>query len=179
MNRLITTSRDSGTQGIAVSRFTLKKKQLARLAYGMSYYLRERLEGIQLCALAQLHQKALACESRCKDTTKIVRHIVHIVDCNQSSSDDEPRVVYAAELVWPKQAKSSVCSSLQLVQKNRQEEDNFTFNVGKCDKIFDELLKNANSKINHTIPSADELKCRAYYKWHNSFSHATNDCIVF
>jgi hypothetical protein len=88
-------------------------------------------------------------------------------------------VVYAAELVWEKQAKSSVCSSLQLVQKNRQEEDNFTFNVGKCDKIFDKLLKNANSKINHTIPSADELKCRAYYKWHNSFSHATNDCIVF
>jgi hypothetical protein len=46
-------------------------------------------------------------------------------------------------------------------------------------KIFDELLKNGNIKINHTFPSADELKCRAYCKWHNSFSHATNDCNVF
>jgi hypothetical protein len=66
-----------------------------------------------------------------------------------------------------------------MVQKKRQEEVKFTFNVGKCDKIFDELFKNGNIKINHTIPSADELKCRAYCRWHNSFSHATNDCNVF
>jgi hypothetical protein len=82
-------------------------------------------------------------------------------------------------MVWPKQAKSSTCSSLQPVQKKRQEEVKFTFNVGKCDKIFDELLKNGNIKINHTVPSADELKRRAYCKWHNSFSYATNDCNVF
>jgi hypothetical protein len=34
-------------------------------------------------------------------------------------------------------------SSLQPVQKNRQEEIKFTFNVAKCDRIFDELLKMA------------------------------------
>jgi hypothetical protein len=101
------------------------------------------------------------------------------VECDQSSSDDKSVEVYAAEMVWPKQAKSSACSSLQPVQKKRQEEVKFTFNVGKCDKIFDELLKNGNIKINHTVPSTDELKRRAYYKWHNSFSHATNDCNVF
>jgi hypothetical protein len=33
--------------------------------------------------------------------------------------------------------------------------------------------------INHTVPPADELKRHAYYKWHNSFSHSTNDCNVF
>jgi hypothetical protein len=82
-------------------------------------------------------------------------------------------------MVWPQQAKSSACSSLQPVHKKQQEEVKFTFNVGKCDKIFDELLKNSNIKINHTIPSADELKRRAYYKWHNSFSDATSDCNVF
>jgi hypothetical protein len=82
-------------------------------------------------------------------------------------------------MVWPKQAKFSACSSLQPVQKKRQEKVKFTFNVGKSNKIFDELLKNGNIKINHIVPSADELKCRAYCKWHNSFSHATNDCNVF
>jgi hypothetical protein len=41
--------------------------------------------------------------------------------------------------------------------------------VGKCDKIFDELLKNGNIKINHTIPSADELKRCTYCKWHYYF----------
>jgi hypothetical protein len=63
--------------------------------------------------------------------------------------------------------------------KEKKEEVKFTFNVGKCDKILDELLKNGNIKINHTVPSADELKRRSYCKWHNSFSHATNDCNVF
>jgi hypothetical protein len=121
----------------------------------------------------------LACESRSKELVRTVHHNVPIVEHNQSSSDDEPKKVYTAEIVWPKQAKSSVCSSLQSVQKERQEEVKFTFNVGKCDKIFDELLKNGNIKIDYIVPPTDELKRRAYCKWHNSFSHATNDCNVF
>jgi hypothetical protein len=158
----------------------LAEKQLAGLAFnGLRYYLKERLEGIQFFTLAQLHKRALACESRSKETAKTIRHNMHIVECDQSSSDDESTEVYTAEMVWPKQAKSSACSSLQPVQKKRQEEVKFTFNIGKCDKIFDELLKNGNIKINHIVPSADELKRRAYCKWHNSFSHATNDCNVF
>jgi hypothetical protein len=158
----------------------LAEKQLAGLAFnGLRYYLKERLEGILFFTLAQLHQRALASESRSKETAKTIRHNVHIVECDQSSSDDESTEVYAAEMVWPKQAKSSTCSSLQSVQKKQQEEVKFTFNVGKCDKIFDKLLKNGNIKVNHTVPSTNELKRRAYCKWHNSFSHATNDCNVF
>jgi hypothetical protein len=137
------------------------------------------LEGIQFFTLAQLHQRALACESWSKETAKTIHHNVHIVECDQSSLDDESTEVYATEMVWPKQAKSLACSSLQPVQKKRQEEVKITFNVGKCDKIFDELLKNGNIKINHIVPSVDELKRRAYCKWHNSFSHSTNDCNVF
>ena len=63
--------------------------------------------------------------------------------------------------------------------KSRQEEFKFTFDVSRCDRIFDELLKSGKIKITHAIPSADELKKRAYCKWHNSFSHSTNDCTVF
>jgi hypothetical protein len=55
----------------------------------------------------------------------------------------------------------------------------FIFNVAKYDKIFDELLKNDNVKLTHTIPPLDELKRHVYCKWHNSFSHDTNDCNVF
>jgi hypothetical protein len=55
----------------------------------------------------------------------------------------------------------------------------FTFNVTKCDKIFDELVKSGNIKMTHTIPPVDEVKRKTYCKWHNSFSHATNDCNVF
>jgi hypothetical protein len=64
--------------------------------------------------------------------------------------------------------------SEQLTRKNK-----FTFNVVKCDKIFDELLRSGNIKVIHIIPSLDKLKRRAYCKWHNFFSHATNYCNVF
>jgi hypothetical protein len=109
----------------------------------------------------------------------MVHHNVHVVEHNQSSSNDEPKEVYTAEIVWPEQAKSSACSSLQPVQMKRQEKVKFTFNVGKCDKIFDKLLKNGNIKIDYIVPPADELRHRAYCKWHNPFSYATNDCNVF
>jgi hypothetical protein len=41
------------------------------------------------------------------------------------------------------------------------------------------LLKSGNIKLAHTIPPLEELKRRAYFKFHNSFSHAINDCNVF
>jgi hypothetical protein len=54
----------------------------------------------------------------------------------------------------------------------------FTFDVAKCDKIFDELFKAGKIKMSHTIPPIDQLK-RRDCKFHNSFSHATNDCNTF
>jgi hypothetical protein len=34
--------------------------------------------------------------------------------------------------------------------------------IAKCDKIFDELVKNGNIKGTHTLPPLDELKRCAY-----------------
>jgi hypothetical protein len=81
---------------------------------------------------------------------------IHLVE--RDNSDDEFADICTTELVWPMKAKPSPCSSLQLVQKNRQEEVKFTFNVAKCDKIFDELEKSGNIKATHTLPPLDELK---------------------
>jgi hypothetical protein len=103
---------------------------------------------------------------------------VHVVEYDSDSSDDENEV-YVPEFVWISKAKSSSCASLKLATKGRQEELNFTFDVSKCDCIFDELLKLGNIKISHIIPPLDEIKRRAYCKFHNSYSHATNDCNVF
>jgi hypothetical protein len=33
--------------------------------------------------------------------------------------------------------------------------------------------------LSRTIPPLDELKRKAYFRWHNSYSHATNDYNVF
>jgi hypothetical protein len=58
----------------------------------------------------------------------------------------EPKKLPIAELVWPAKAKSSVCSHPHSTQKEKVE---FTFNIAKCDKIFDELLKHGNIKLSH------------------------------
>ena len=94
------------------------------------------------------------------------------------SSDDENSEVYATEFVWSSSDKPRTCASLKPIPKNRHDEIKYTFNVSKCDRIFDELTKLGKIKFSHTIPSVDELKRRAYCKLHNTFSHATNDCNV-
>ena len=64
-------------------------------------------------------------------------------------------------------------------RKNREDEMTFSFDVGKCDRIFDAMLKDKYIRISHTIPPFEEIKRRAYYKYHNSYSHVINDCNVF
>jgi hypothetical protein len=57
----------------------------------------------------------------------------------------------------------------------------FMFDVSKCDKLFDVLLQNnaINLKVGHTIPTAKQLAQKKYCKWHDSFSHTTNECNYF
>ena len=101
---------------------------------------------------------------------------MHVID---DRSDDDNKEFLAAKIKWPAENKLVTCPSLKPIHKNRNEEVKFTFDFSKCDRIFDELLKFRYIRINYTLPSADELKRRAYCKYHNSFSHATNDCNIF
>ena len=71
------------------------------------------------------------------------------------SSDDEGNEVYAAEFVWSTNDKPSTCASLKPIPKNWHDEVKFTFDVIKCDRIFDELAKLGKIKFSHTIPLTD------------------------
>jgi hypothetical protein len=57
----------------------------------------------------------------------------------------------------------------------------FMFDVSKCDKLFNVLLQNKVIRLKggHVIPAAEQLAHRKYCKWHNSFSHTTNECNYF
>jgi len=162
---------------------SLSEKDLVDLALaGLRSSYREKLDGLSFYSINQLQAKALSQETRFqkeKDTYKSHRSNTHVVEYDSDSSDDEDKEAYAAEFVWPALAKPSTCTSLKPTQKNRQEEMKFTFDVSKCDRIFDELLRLGHLKITHVIPPLEELKRRAYCKFHNSSSHATNDCNVF
>jgi hypothetical protein len=66
----------------------------------------------------------------------------HEAEC--LSAPAKPKKLQVAELVWPAKAKSVARSPLLFAQKGKAK---FTFNVAKCDKIFDELPKNGNIKL--------------------------------
>jgi hypothetical protein len=68
-------------------------------------------------------------------------------------------------------SKNVTMPSLKPIQKNRKDDMKFTFDLAKCDRIFDELLRNEYIKLSHALPSSEELKRRAWCKWHNSRSH--------
>jgi hypothetical protein len=133
-------------------------------------------------SLSQLKQKALVQESWSKENKDNFKHTcrnVNYVNCDSNSSSDEANEAYATEFCWSSKAKSYACDYLKPVHKNGQEEIKFTFDVAKCEKIFDKLHKAGCLKMSHIIPPLDEMKQKAYCRWHNSFSHATNDCNVF
>jgi hypothetical protein len=164
----------------------ISEKDLAGLAFnGLRSYLKEKLEGQHLLTLSHVQQLALAHENRSKMSKEIVkssRRDVHAFDCDSDSSDDDAELeVCAAEWNWPAKSKPITCSALKPARKSRQDDMKFTFDVAKCDRIFDWLLQEKVIQLgpNHVIPSPDELKKRAYCKWHNVYSHATNDCNVF
>jgi hypothetical protein len=162
---------------------TISDRDLADLAYsGLLDIHKEKLDGQDFLDVSRLLQKALANENRLKESKssqktneKSNRPIYYASDY----SDDEGNVVLTVEFVWPNKDKPSTCEYLKPVRKNRQEEIKYTFDVSKCDRIFDELLKAEKIKIGHTVPPLEELKRRAYCKFHNSYSHATNDCNIF
>ena len=81
------------------------------------------------------------------DAYKPHRSHTHVVEYDSDSSSDEDKEVYNPEFVWPSAAPS--CASLKPVQKNWKEEIKFTFDISKCDRIFDELLHLGHIKITH------------------------------
>ena len=93
-----------------------------------------------------------------------------MLGCDSNCSDDEGKDVYTAEFVWSSNDKPCACGSLKPIPKDRQERFS--------ERIFDELNKNGYIQMSHVIPPPEELKRRAYCKFHNTFSHATNDCNV-
>jgi len=114
--------------------------------------LKEKLNGFDFITVNHLQMRAIGLEFKfknAKDTFK-THQSMHI-DC-KSDSDDEKKEAYVAEFIWPSDAKPCSCSSLKPIPKNRQEQVRFTFDVSKCDRIFDELLRSGNIKLSHVIP---------------------------
>ena len=115
----------------------ISEKDLAELALnGLRSHIKEKLEGYEFLTVNQVLQRALAQESRSKESKcksdRLGMHMIH-----GDSSDDENSEVYAAKFVWSSSDKPSTCASLKLIPKNWHDEIKFTFDMSKCDMIFD------------------------------------------
>jgi hypothetical protein len=161
---------------------SISDSDLANLAAkGLKSALRERLECVNFYSLDSILVRVMAQEMKLnKEIEKLESHRsdINVVDFVSNNLNDETEI-YSAEFMWPSEDKSFSCASLKPTGKCQQEELRFTFDVSKCDRVFDELLKLGNIKISHTMPPLDEIKRHAYCKYHHSYSHATNDCNVF
>jgi hypothetical protein len=88
--------------------------------------------------------------------------------------------VCVAEWVDTSKDKPITCTFLK-PGPGKKDEMKFAFDVTKCDNLFDALLQNNMIKLKggHVIPAAEQLAWWKYFKWHDSFSHMTNECNYF
>ena len=117
----------------------ISEKNLDELALNsLRSHIKEKLEGYEFLTINQVLQRVLAQESRSKES-KFKSDCLGMHMLHGDSSDDESKDVYAAEFVWSPNDKPSTCASLKPISKNRHDEVKYTFDVSKCDRIFDEL----------------------------------------
>jgi hypothetical protein len=144
----------------------ISDKDLADLAYsGLSPHIKQKLESHIFSNVSQVLQRALDCESRAKESRSFPRtsdkskneHHVNTVEYSSESSDDKESDMCVAEWSWGSKSKPFVCSSLKPAYKSRQDEMCYTFDVAKCDRIFDYLLQDKQIKLlsGHDIPSSE------------------------
>lgn len=63
----------------------------------------------------------------------------------------------------------------------KQKHKSYSFNLSKVESIFDELMRGKVIRLDdkHVFPKQEEMKGKIFCKWHNSFSHAINNCVQF
>jgi hypothetical protein len=144
----------------------ISDKDLADSAYsGLSLHLKEKIESHVFSNVRQVLQRALDCYSRAKESMSFPRssdklrneHHVNMVEYSSESLNNEEADMCVAEWNWGSKSKPFVCSRFKLASKRWQDEMCYTFDVAKCDKIFDYLLQEKQIKLpsNHVIPSPE------------------------
>jgi hypothetical protein len=99
---------------------------------------------------------------------------------DEEVADEEGNEIYVAEWVEKPRDKPISCSFLK-PNGGWREEMRYTFDVSKCDCLFDLLLRGGVIQLTegHVIPSVDILAKKTYCKWHDSYTHTINECNYF
>jgi hypothetical protein len=135
--------------------------------------IRDLVFQLKFNSLAHLVQKMTIYEQRHPELYQDkFKHQVVMVDAEDSEDSEDGQEITAVE--WARGAKPMPYKWV----KQQGPLKGFDFDVSKVKQIFDLLLKEKQLKFpeGFKIPTAQELQGKSYYKWHNSFTHGTNDC---
>ncbi|XP_050897183.1 uncharacterized protein LOC127104002 [Lathyrus oleraceus] len=84
---------------------------------------------------------------------------------------------YACKLLTPSNGRNPV----EIEKSDRFPKKTYTFDVTKCDEIFDLLVKDGQMIVppNTKIPPLEQRKKRGFCKYHNFLGHKTSQCFLF
>jgi hypothetical protein len=164
----------------------LQKKDLVDLAFvGLTPYLRDKLDGHEFSDTYQLLQRALPYENRAKsswfrDRANKDKEKNHVNFIDEEADDEEGNEICVAKWVEKPGDKPISCPFLK-PNGGQREEIRYTFDVSKCDRLFDLLLWGGVIRLTkgHVISNADILAKKTYCKWHDSYTYTTNECNYF
>ena len=112
--------------------------------------------------------------------------MISVIDCNSAEEDvwGEPEVqadIMAAEFVHGKPYTCPVLTPSKGKEVAKPKKEAYLFDISKADQIFECLVKYKQIKLleDHKIPLADKIKGKKYCKWCHSWTHITNNCIIF
>jgi hypothetical protein len=99
---------------------------------------------------------------------------------DEEADDEEGNEICVAEWV-EKPGDKPILRSFLNPNGEQREEVRYTFDMSKCDRLFDLLLWGGFIWLTkgHVIPNTDILAKKTYCKWHNAYTHTTNVCNYF
>jgi hypothetical protein len=102
---------------------------------------------------------------------------VHFLE--DEHDDEEGNEICVAE--WIENPGGKPIYSFLKPNEGWRDKMRYTFDVSKCDHLFDLLLQGGVIWFTegHVIPSVDILAKKTYCKWHDSYTHTTNECNYF
>jgi hypothetical protein len=123
---------------------TIAEKDLADLA-GLMPYLRDKLDEQEFSNTNQLLQRALPYENHAKssrflDSANKDKEAHHMHFLEGEHDDEEGNEICVAEWVEKTGGKPISCSFVK-PNEGRRDEKRYTFDVLKCDRLFDLLLQ--------------------------------------
>jgi hypothetical protein len=145
----------------------------------------DKLDGQEFSDTNQLLQRALPYENRAKssrfrDNANEDKEKHHVNFMDEEADDEDGNEICVAEWVEKPGDKPISCSFLK-PNGGWREEMRYTFDMSKCDRLFDLLLWGGVIRLTegHVIPNADILAKKTYCKLHDSYTHTTNKCNYF